>query len=110
MKLLFFLDRCAELPSFLACVWPVLLIKLHPAPNRNVSYLITITILIIRANSLPAIEGSRGCEGFGKSWKGVVRRYEDLRAVLFHASNQLRGLPTRGVSECGREQRRDEGG
>lgn len=28
----------------------------------------------------------------------MVRRYEDLRAVLFHASNQLRGLATSGVS------------
>lgn len=33
----------------------------------------------------------------------MVRRYEDLRAVLFHASNQLRGLATSEVSECRRE-------
>jgi len=41
-----------------------------------------------------------------KVGKGVVRRYEDLRAVLFHASNQLRGLATSRVSEYERKQRR----
>lgn len=89
----------------------MLLIELRVAPDHNVSYLITITILIILANLVAGyIEKTRGYEGFGKSWKGVVRRYEDLRAVLFHASNQLRGLATSRVSECGRERRRDEVG
>lgn len=43
-------------------------------------------------NSLRRKEKGDAQEGVGKSWRGMVRRYEDLRAVLFHASNQLRGL------------------
>lgn len=64
-----------------------------------------ITIIIIKDNPRARVrlrryeEGGRREEEDGKSWaRGGLEGYEDLRAVLFHASNQLRGL-ARGRSQ-----------